>query len=143
MERIGKGTSAREFALAGISAFLALVCAVRIFLLLYAQGSVYTMGILPLALLFGLYSLWKRALFLEEVFFSVPVRAVLAVGFAVLQVLGLVYSHPGICSVPEAVFWIVCFVPITFAGQNMLFSLAGKAAGDDVGRKGSFPGKIK
>ena len=140
MERIGKGTSAREVVCTGISAFLALVCAVRIFLLLYAQGSVYTMGILPLALLFGLYSLWKRALFLEEVFFAVPVRALLAACFAALQVLGLVYSHPGICSVPEAVFWIVCFVPITFAGQNMLFFLAGKAVGDDVERKGSFLG---
>ncbi len=140
MERIGKGTSAREVVCTGISAFLALVCAVRIFLLLYAQGSVYTMGILPLALLFGLYSLWKRALFLKEVFFSVTVRAVLAVGFAALQVLGLIFSHPGICSAPEAVLWIVCFVPITFAGQNMLFFLAGKAVGDDVERKGSFLG---
>lgn len=151
MERIRKGASARELALAGISAFVAFICAGRIFLLLRAQGSVYTMGILPLALLFGLYSLWKRALFLEEVFFSVPVRAVLAVGFAALQVLGLVYSHPGICGVPEAVLWVVCFTPITFAGQNMLFFLAKKAAGDDrtgqwnaagthAVRKGSFLG---
>lgn len=93
------------------------------------------MGILPLALLFGLYCLWKRALFLEEVFFSVPVRILLAAAFAALQVLGLVYSHPGICSVPEAVLWVACFTPLTFAGQNMLFFLAKKAADDGAGRQ--------
>lgn len=135
MENIRNNGSAREVVCTGISAFLALVCAVRIFLLLYAQGSVYTMGILPLALLFGLYSLWKRALFLEEVFFSVTARAVLAAGFAALQVLGLIFSHPGICSAPEAVLWTVCFAPVTFAGQNMLFFLAKKASGDDVERR--------
>lgn len=132
MERIRKDVSMRELALTGISAALALVCAGRIFLLLRAQGSVYTMGIFPLALLFGLYCLWKRALFLEEVFFSVPVRALLAAGFAALQVLGLVFSHPGICGVPEAVLWVICFTPITYAGQNMLFFLAKKTGGDDM-----------
>lgn len=69
MKRVGKDVAVREFVIVGISAFLAAACAGRIFLLLYGQGSVYTMGIFPLALLFGLYCLWKRALFLEEVFF--------------------------------------------------------------------------
>ena len=114
MEHISKNRS-RELAFTGISAFLALVCAGRIFLLLHAQGAVYTMGIFPLALLFGLYSLWKRALFLPEIFFPVPVRVCLAAVFSALQVLGLVYSHPGIGSVPEAVLWVVCFTPLTFA----------------------------
>lgn len=144
MERIRKETPMRELALTGISAFLAFVCAGRIFFLLYAQGNVYTMGIFPLALFFGLYCLWKRALFLEEVFFPIPVRVILAAGFAALQVLGLVFSHAGICSVPEAVLWAVCFTPITFAGQNMLFFLAKHAAGNGAakqqGGKGSFFG---
>lgn len=93
------------------------------------------MGIFPLALLFGLYCLWKRALFLEGVFFSVPVRILLAAAFAALQVLGLVYSHPGICGMPEAVLWVACFTPLTFAGQNMLFFLAKKAADDGAGQQ--------
>lgn len=132
MESMRDKASARERALAGISAVLALICAGRIFFLLHAQGSVYTMGIFPLALIFGLYCLWKRALFLEEVFFSVPVRAFLAAGFTVLQVLGLVCSHPGICGAWEAVLWMACFTPLTFAGQNMLFFLAKRAAGGGV-----------
>ncbi|MDE6603343.1 MAG: hypothetical protein K2K90_14575 [Lachnospiraceae bacterium] len=144
MESISKNRSTLELALTGISAFLALVCAGRIFLLLHAQGGVYTMGIFPLALLFGLYSLWKRALFLSEVFFPVPVRILLAAVFSALQVLGLVYSHLGIGSVPEAVLWVVCFTPLTFAGQNMLFFLAKETAesaeGSRRGRKGSFAG---
>lgn len=145
MDSIRVKASVRELVVTGISAFLAAVCAGRIFLLLHAQGSVYTMGIFPLALLFGLFCLWKRALFLEGVFFPVPVRILLAAGFAGLQVLGLVYSHPGICGVPEAVLWVVCFTPLAFAGQNMLFFLARKAAGVNAaearpGRKGSFWG---
>lgn len=135
MENIRDNGSARELVLTGGSAFLPVICAGRIFLLLHAQGNVYTMGIFPLALLFGLYSLWKRALFLEEVFFPTPVRVVLAAGFAALQVLGLIYSHPGICGGPEAVLWALCFTPITFAGQNMLFFLAGKAARDGMERR--------
>lgn len=154
MEKTGKNGSARELALTGVTVLLPLVCAGRIFLLLRAQGSVYTMGIFPLALLFGLYSLWKRALFLEEVFFPGVVRGLLAAGFAALQVLGLVYSHPGICSVPEAVLWVMCFTPMTLAGLNRLFFLAKRrtdeltcvsekgagAAEACAGRKGSFPG---
>ncbi len=135
MKSMGKGMSVRELVLTGGSAFLSVICAGRIFQLLHAQGNVYTMGILPLAMLFGLYCLWKRALFLEGVFFPVTVRALLAAGFASLQVLGAVYSHPGICGVPEAVLWALCFTPITFAGQNMLFFLAGKAAGDGIERR--------
>lgn len=127
MESIRKEPPVRELILTGISAVLALGCAGRIFLLLRGQGSVYTMGIFPLALLFGLYCLWMRGLLLKEVFFSVPVRIFLAACFAALQVLGLVYSHPGICGVPEAVLWIICLTPLTFAGQNVLFFLVGKA----------------
>ncbi len=143
MESIRNRASVREFVLTVISVLLAAVCGGRIFLLLHAQGNVYTMGIFPLALLFGLYCLWKRALFLEEVFFSVPVRAFLAAGFAALQVMGLVYSHPGICGVPEAVGWVICFTPITFAGQNMLFFLAGRAAGEAyIGEMHEAVGKV-
>ena len=137
MENIRKKGRTREAALTGTAAVLAVVCAGRIFLLLRGAGSVYTMGIFPMALLFGLYCLWKRALFLEEVLFSAAVRGILAAGFAGLQVLGLFYSHPGICSVPEAVLWVICFTPLTFAGQNMLFFLAGQANRDGMGKKTS------
>ena len=61
MKSMGKGMSVRELVLTGGSAFLSVICAGRIFQLLHAQGNVYTMGILPLAMLFGLYCLWKRA----------------------------------------------------------------------------------
>lgn len=134
MERIRKSVSMRELALTGISAVLAVVCGGRICLLLRGQGSVYTMGIFPMALLFGLYCLWKGALFLENVFFPVFVRAFLAAGFAALQVMGLVFGHPGICGVWEAVLWILCFTPLTFAGQNMLFFLAKRTVGEDVAK---------
>ena len=135
MERIRKSVSMRELALTGISAVLAVVCGGRICLLFHAQGSVYTMGILPLALLFGLYCLWKGALFLENVFFPVFVRAFLAAGFAALQVMGLVFGHPGICGVWEAVLWILCFTPLTFAGQNMLCESAERRGGGNCGRR--------
>lgn len=143
MESIRKEASVRKQALTGISAVLAVVCAGRIFLLLRAQGSVYTMGIFPLALLFGLYSLWKKGLFLERVFFSVVVRMLLAVIFASLQTLGLLFSHPGICGVPEAVLWVLCFTPLTFAGQNVLFFLARQAAegADAAAEQTRFRGK--
>ncbi len=139
MERIRKNGSARELALSGAAAILPLVCAVRIFLLLRAQGSVYTMGIFPLTLLFGLYCLWKGALFQENALFSVPVRLILAAGFTSLQVLGLLYSHPGITGVPEAVLWTVCFTPAAFAGLNRLFFLAKWRAEEltDVSEKGA------
>ncbi len=154
MERIRKNGSARELALSGAAAILPLVCAVRIFLLLRARDSVYTMGIFPLTLLFGLYCLWKGALFQENALFSVPVRLILAAGFTSLQVLGLLYSHPGITGVPEAVLWTVCFTPAAFAGLNRLFFLAkwraeeltdmsekGAAAADEHNvRKGAFWG---
>lgn len=128
MEKIKERFTARELMLTVCCALVSLLCAGRIFLLLHRAGSVYTMGIFPLALLFGLYCLWKKALFFEEVFFSVPVRAVTAAGFTALQVLGLFWSHAGIGSVPEAVVWVVCLTPLAFAGQNMLFSLAKRRA---------------
>ncbi|MDE7430222.1 MAG: hypothetical protein K2N00_13330, partial [Lachnospiraceae bacterium] len=68
-----------------VCALAALLSAGRIFLFLRGAGSVYTMGIFPMALLFGLYCLWKEALFYDKVFFSVPVRILLAAGFTTLQ----------------------------------------------------------
>lgn len=150
MEKIKERFTARESVLTVCCAIVSLLCAGRIFLLLHSTGSVYTMGIFPLAFLFGLYCLWKKALFFEEVFFSVPVRVLLAAGFTLLQILGLFWSHEGIGSVPEAVVWIVCLTPLAFAGQNMLFSLAKRrtdaanaAAGEpdrgqNVGKKSFF-----
>lgn len=124
MDTRKEGFTAREAVVTGCCGLASALCAGRIFLLLRGAGSVYTMGIFPLALLFGLYCLWKKALFFEEVFFSVPVRILLAVGFTALQVLGLFWSHAGIGSVPEAVVWTVCLTPPAYAGLNMLFVLA-------------------
>lgn len=135
MEDIRKTASVRELAFTGISAVLALICAGRIFLLLLREGHVYTMGIFPMALLFGLYCLWNKALFSEEVFFSARVRLMLAVGFTALQTLGLFWSHPQIAGVLEAVIWTICFTPLTYAGENMLFAMVKRR----VQRGGGLP----
>ncbi len=135
MDRTEKERSVRESVLTVVCALAALLCAGRIFYLLLSEGSVYTMGIFPLALLFGLYSLWKKALFLEEVFFSVPVRIFLAAVFTGLQVYGLLAAHPALGGVFEAVLWVVCLTPLTFAGQNMAFFLAGISAGSGETRE--------
>lgn len=114
-------------------ALTALLCAVRIFLLLLRDGSVYTMGIFPMALLFGLFCLWKKALFYDKVFFSVPIRLMTAMGFTALQTLGLYWSHPQIADAWEVCVWTICFTPLTFAGQNMLFAMVRKQAeGRDI-----------
>lgn len=118
-----KRESVRELVLTGISALAALICAGRIFLLLLREGHVYTMGIFPMALLFGLYCLWKKALFSEKAFFSVPVRLLTAAGFTVLQTLGLYWSHPQIAGALEVFVWMICFTPLTYAGVNMLLSM--------------------
>ncbi len=135
MEKIKERFTPREFVLTVCCALVSLLCAGRIFLLLYQAGSVYTMGIFPMALLFGLYCLWKKALFFEEVFFSVSVRVLLAAGFTALQVLGLFWSHDGAGSAPDAMIWVVCLTPLAYAGQNMLFSLAGEAGGVQTAAK--------
>lgn len=109
-------------------ALTALLCAVRIFLLLLREGSVYTMGIFPMALLFGLFCLWKKALFYDKVFFSVPIRLMTAMGFTALQTLGLYWSHPQIADALEVCVWTIGFTPLTFAGQNMLFAISRKLA---------------
>lgn len=128
MNKRKEGFTAPQAAVTVCCALLSLLCAGRIFLLLRGAGGVYTMGIFPLALLFGLYCLWKKALFLKEVFFSVFTRIFLAAAFTALQVLGLFWSHAGITNVSEAVVWAVCLTPPAYAGLNMLFLLARGAA---------------
>lgn len=132
-----KTASVRELTFTGISAILALGCAARIFFLLLREGHVYTMGIFPMALLFGLYCLWKRTLFSEKVFFSVRVRLMLAVGFAGLQTLGLFWSHPQIANALEVLVWTACFTPLTYAGENMLFSMVKRRAERENALSGS------
>lgn len=114
----------RERVLSVCSALAALFCAGRIFLLLWEEGKVYTMGIFPLALFAGLYCLWKRALFYEKLLFSVPPRVLLAFLFTALQVYGLMAAHPALTGSAEAFVWTVCFTPLTLAGVNMAFSKA-------------------
>lgn len=128
MERVKKEVLVRKPVITVGCALAALLCAGRIFLLLLREGHVYTMGIFPLALLFGLYCLWKKALFPEKVFFSVRVRLLLALGFTALQTLGLFWSHPQIAGVLEVLVWTVCFTPLTYAGVNMLFAMAMRQA---------------
>lgn len=130
---MGKGkkeSGIRESVLTAGCVLAALVCAGRIFFLLLREGHVYTMGIFPLALLFGIYCLWKKALFIKEAFFSVPARILLAAGFTFLQTLGLYWSHPQIVEVWELPVWTACFLPLTYAGENLLFALVKKWAGN-------------
>lgn len=124
MEKIKGGFTAGEAVVTGIAAAAALLVSGRIFLLLYRAGNLYTMGLFPLALLFGIYCLWKKALFMREVFFAVWVRVLLAAVFTAFQVTGLWWSHPeleaGVSGI-EILVWVLCFTPLSFAGQNMLF----------------------
>lgn len=125
MDKIQQRFTKRELIITIGAACAALAVAFRIFLLLHMEGNLYTMGIFPLAILLGLYCLWKKTLFLQEVFFSVWVRMFLAVVFTALQVIGMWWSNPGMeahISGGEICLWIVCFTPLTFAGQNALFA---------------------
>lgn len=134
MEKIKSRFTVREAVATGVAATAALLASGRIFLLLWREGSLYTMGLFPLALLFGIYCLWKKALFMGEVFFAVWVRAVLAVVFTAFQVVGLWWSHPGMeagVGALEIFIWILCFTPLSFAGQNMLFYLAAHHGASD------------
>jgi len=54
MEKIKERFGARELILTVCCVLISLLCAGRIFLLLHRAGNVYTMGIFPLTLLFGL-----------------------------------------------------------------------------------------
>lgn len=139
MEGFRKEVSVRESAISAGCALTALFCAGRIFFLLLREGSVYAMGIFPMALLFGLYCLWKKALFFEEAFFSVPVRLLLAAGFTFLQTLGLFWSHPQIAGIFELLVWTVCFTPLAYAGENLLFVLIRRRAENGSVCSGDLP----
>lgn len=144
MERIKGGFTPREAAATAIAAAAALLVSGRIFLLLWREGGLYTMGIFPLALLFGIYCLWKKALFMREVFFAFWVRALLALVFTAFQVVGLWWSHPGLetgVGGAEILVWILCFWPISYAGQTMLFTLAARHGEKDG--KDRCPGKLE
>lgn len=144
MKKIKSGFTAREAVVTGLAVVAALLASGRIFLLLHREGSLYTMGLFPLALLLGIYCLWKKALFMREVFFAVWVRAALAAVFTAFQVTGLRWSHPGLeagVSGLEILVWILCLTPLSFAGQNMLFSLAVHCA-DRGGHKKAAGGKV-
>lgn len=113
---------------AGIDiAVLVLAAAVscRIVAVCYTCGVLYTFGIFFLAVLCGAYCIVKKALFIQEAFFSVWVRVLLALFFTGTQVLGLYYSIPGMeekVHAAEFVSWILCLTPLTYGVQNMLFS---------------------
>lgn len=111
-----------------VSLLAAALAAGRVILVCYSVGALYTFGIFYLAILIGAVCILKKALFLQEVFFSVWTRILLAAFFTGFQVLGLYYSIPGIeekIRVWELLLWILCFIPLTFGVQNMLFAWAG------------------
>lgn len=104
---------------------LAAAVSCRIVAVCYACGVLYTFGIFFLAVLCGAYCIVKKALFIQEAFFSVWVRALLALLFTGTQVLGLYYSIPGMeerVHAAEFVLWILCLTPLTYGVQNMLFN---------------------
>lgn len=103
---------------------LAAAVSCRIVSVCYACGTLYSFGIFFLAVLCGAYSIIKKALFIQEAFFSVWVRVLLALLFTGTQILGLYYSIPGMeerVHRLELVLWILCLTPLTYGIQNMLF----------------------
>lgn len=125
MKQLKKQFDRKEAVITILTACAALVVTCRIFLLLRAEDNLYTMGIFPLAIVVGLYCLWKKTLFLREVFFSVWVRIILAAVFTALQVVGMWWSNPGMESSVsgfEICLWIICLTPLAYAGQNALFA---------------------
>lgn len=138
MDKIKNSFTTGEAVITGVAAGAALLAAGRIFLLLYRAGSLYTMGLFPLAVLLGLYCLWKKALFNKEVFFAFWVRLALAAVFTAFQVTGLWWSHAQLeesVSGIEIFIWILCFTPLSFAGQNMLFQMV-KHCGEEREKEG-------
>lgn len=124
MEKSKDRFTAGEAVVTGMAAAVSLLASGRIYMLLYRQGSLYTVGLFPLALLLGIYCLWKKALFMRELFFAVWVRALLSFAFTAFQVTGLWWSNPYLeenVSGIEVFVWMVCLWPLSFAGQNMLF----------------------
>lgn len=145
MEKIKERFTTREIVITIITVCAALAVTCRIFLLLRAEGNLYTMGIFPLAVLLGLYYFWKKTLFLKEVFFSAWVRVLLAAAFTALQVVGIWWSNPGMeASVGgwEIVLWIVCLTPLAFAGQNALFAWCRKYVEYQLDAQGGMQSRI-
>lgn len=132
MKRFKERFERKEAFVTILSVCAALLVSGRIFLLLRAEGNLYTFGIFPLAVLLGLYCLWKKTLFLREVFFSVWIRIFLAFMFTAFQIVGMWWSNPNMESGVggfEIFLWILCMTPLAFAGQNALFAIAANQCG--------------
>lgn len=145
MEKMQERFTTKEMVITMIAACASMAVTCRIFLLLRAEGNLYTMGIFPLTVLMGLFCLWKKALFLKKVFFSAWVRVLLAAAFTALQVVGMWWSNPGMESSVsgwEIALWIVCLTPLAFAGQNALFARCRKYAEHQLGNRGHVPSKV-
>lgn len=103
---------------------LAAAVSCRIVVVCYMCGVVYSFGIFFLAVLCGAYCIVKKALFMQEAFFSVWVRTLLALLFTGTQIMGLYYSIPGMekwVYAAEPELWTLCLTPLTYGIQNMLF----------------------
>lgn len=127
----------KELCITILTACAALAVTCRIFLLLRAEGQLYTMGIFPLAVLAGLYCVWKKMLFIQETFFMSRVRIVLAAVFTALQTVGVWWSNPGMeahVSGWEICLWTVCLTPLSYAGLNALLAWAKRRCGHAVSR---------
>ena len=127
----------------GINILVLLVAAAavcRILAVCRGCGMLYSFGIFYLAILCGIYGIFKKALFMREVFFSVWVRILLALLFTGMQVLGLYYSVSGMderIRAAELVLWILCLMPLTYGAQNMLFRWVAAFGGknNEAGRR--------
>lgn len=119
----------------GINALTLLVVAFavcRIVVVCSRCGTLYMFGIFYLAVFGGVYCIIKKALFVKKAFFTVRVRAMLALFFTGMQVLGVYDSIPGMAKqvhAVEAVLWTLCLAPLTYAAQNMLFAWVAASVG--------------
>lgn len=105
-----------------LSAAALTVC--RIVFVCHACDMLYTFGIFYLAAAAGIYCIARKDLFLQESFFAVWVRSLLALFFTGSQVLGMYFSIPGIeeyVNYGELLLWILCLTPLTYGAQNRLF----------------------
>lgn len=131
----------REEAINLTAVFLAAAAACRIVAVCYRGGKIYSFGIFYLAVLFGIYCIMRKALFIREAFFAVWVRALLALFFTGMQVLGLYYGMPGVegsVAPWEPVLWTVCLSPLAYGAQNALFAWVLAQAGLRRGQNNGF-----
>lgn len=117
----------------------------RIVMVCYACGMLYTFGIFYIGVLFGVYGICKKALFIKEAFFSVWIRVLLAFFFTSFQVYGMYLSVPGMdgrIGILELFLWALCLTPLTYGAQNMLFAWVLSRSAKAGGKKAEYGGHM-